>query len=112
MDIYSIIRGAGFEVWTQGSAPQELPESFFTVWKDDSADILHADNKAQEIRRDFTLIYYTKDFATLEATFAKILKTLKANGYKYSGDGYDYSATWEGYAAVGIELIKTDYLED
>ncbi len=111
VDIIADLEGAGFSAYQQGTAPAQLPETFVTVWQDDSDDILHADNKAVQCRHDWTLIFYTKDKTQIFSGLQAVINALKKRGYLISGRGYDVSGSWEGYDARAVDVIKIENLE-
>ena len=111
VDIYTDAAAAGFSVYQQGTAPEELPVEFVTVWQDSSGDILHADNAPTECRHEWTVIYYTKDTNKIFSGLQTVINALKKRGYLISGQGYDVSGAWEGYDARAVDVVKIENLE-
>lgn len=101
----------GAKVWAQGTAPAELPDSFYTVINDYTDDILHADNKAVSIVWEWTVIFYTKDFSLLYSGIEKIKSLLKSKGYIVRGSGYDFNGKYDAWEARAIDIKKIEYLE-
>lgn len=108
IDIYSDLAGLKLPVYQQGTAPEKLPKSFYTVWEDYSADNLNGDNRVKEIRHEWTLIYYTKDFATIYSGMQSAIDTLKAKGYIISGAGYDFNGTYGEWNARAVDVKKIE----
>lgn len=102
----------GRKVWEQGTAPAELPESFYTVINDAADDNLNADNKETEIVWEWTIIFYTKDAALLYSGIEEIKKLLKSRGYNVRGFGYDFNGKYDQWEARAIDAKKIEYLED
>lgn len=111
VDIFADLAGVGFPVYQQGAAPEELPETFATIWEDFSDDILHADNKARQCRHEWTLAFYTKDKTQIYSGLQTAINALKKRGYLISGQGYDASGSWEGFDARAVDVVKIENLE-
>lgn len=111
VDIYTDAAAAGFSVYQQGTAPRELPESFVTVWQDDSGGNLYADNKATEDRHEWTVIFYTKDKTQIFSGLKAVINALTKRGYLISGQGYDVAGSWEGYDARAVDAVFIEDLE-
>ena len=101
----------GEKVWSQGTAPAELPESFYTVINDYTGDNLNADNKECEIVWEWTVIFYTKDFSLLYSGIEKVKSLLKSKGYIVRGSGYDFNGKYDSWEARAIDVKKIEYTE-
>lgn len=112
VNIFDDLAGVGFPAYQQGTAPATLPETFVTVWEDPSSDILHADNKPRQLRREWTLIFYTKDAQKIFSGLLSVKSFLKTKGYTINGNGYDVGGAWEGYDARGLDVVKLEDLEE
>lgn len=112
VNIFDDLSGAGVPAYQQGTAPKTLPEEFVTVWEDASDDILHADNKPRQLRREWTLIFYTKNTSNIFSGLLSVKNHLKAKGYLINGNGYDVGGAWEGYDARGLDVVKIENLEE
>lgn len=112
VDIFADLADVGFSVYQQGTAPEVLPESFATVWEYPSSDILHADNKAKQCRREWEIVFYTTDKTQIYSGLKTIISTLKKRGYLIDGQGYDASASWKDYDARAVDVVKIEELED
>lgn len=108
VNIFDDLAGVGLPVYQQGAAPQtkDLPDEFLTVWEDPSEDILHADNKAQQLRQTWTLIFYTRNKANIYSGLRSVIDFLKAKNYIINGQGGDVSGSWENYDARGVDVVK------
>lgn len=111
VNIFDDLAGVGFPVYQQGTAPHTLPVEFVTVWENPSDDILHADNKPRQLRREWTLIFYTKNTENIFSGALAVKSFLKSKGYIINGNGYDAGGAWEGYDARGLDVVKVEELE-
>lgn len=108
INIYEDLASLGLPVYQQGSAPKTLPESFYTVWNDDTSDIVAADNDGRLMVYEWTLIFYTKDYNTIYSGIAQAKAALKAKGYIISGNGYDFGGAYEEWQARGLDVKKIE----
>lgn len=112
VNIFADLELGGFTAYQQGTAPQTLPAEFFTVTENTSEDILHGDNKPRQLRREWTLIYYTKDKTTIFSGLLSAKSFLRTKGYMINGIGYDVGGAWEGYDARAVDVVKIEDLEE
>ncbi len=111
VDIFADLERGGFIVYQQGTAPATLPDEFVTLWEDDSADILHGDNKSRQLRREWTLIFYTKNTEKIYSGLLAVINYLKSKGYIINGKGHDTAGVWEGYDARAVDVVNVEDLE-
>lgn len=111
VDIFADLKDGGFSAYQQGTAPKKLPEEFVTVWEDPSSDILHADNKPRQLRREWALIFYTKNTEKIFSGLLAVKGFLKTKDYTINGNGYDVTGAFEGYDARGLDVVKVEDLE-
>ena len=112
IDIYNDLAELGFPVYQQGTAPEALPKSFFTVWEDYSGDNVNAENATQAILHEWTLIYYTKDYSTVYGGLQAAINALKRKGYIISGAGYDFNGNYGEWQARAADVKKIEYMEE
>ena len=98
--------------YQQGTAPDDLPDKFVTVWESPSSNGLYADNKPRDLRQEWALIFYTKNDEEIFSGLRSVKSFLKTKGYTINGDGYDVGGAWEGYAARGLDVVKLEDLEE
>lgn len=110
VDIYADLAADGVAAYQQGTAPANLPEQFVTVWEYPSGDILHGDNKPKQCRREWELVFYTKDTRQIFSGMQAVINALKKRGYLISGNGGDATG-WEGYDARAVDVVKIENLE-
>lgn len=112
INIYNDLAELNLPVYQQGTAPQELPQSFYTVWEDSSEDAVNASNATHEILHEWTLIYYTTNYATVYTGLQAAIQALKRKGYIISGAGYDFNGNYDKWQARAVDVKKIEYLED
>ena len=108
INIYNDLAGLNLPVYQQGTAPEKLPDSFFTVWEDYSADNLNGDNAVIQIRHEWTLIYYTKDYSTVFSGLQGAIDLLKSKGYVLTGAGYDFNGNYGAWQARAVDVKKIE----
>ena len=108
IDIYKDLEETGLKVWKQGTVPDDMPDSYITVWNDDSEDNLNVDNKTKRVEYSFTVIYYTKDWESLYTRFESIISLLKEKGYVIDGQGFDIDSGLDDYDARCVEVSKIE----
>lgn len=110
VEIFNDLVELNIPVFEQGSAPEVLPDEYFTFSEDYSSDHVSADNTTKEILYEFTLKYYTKNAETLYSRLIEALQLLKSKGYITTGVGYrneTYRDTWFSRQA---DIKKIEYV--
>lgn len=93
------------EVYLQGTfSEDEYPESFITIWTDDTTDGDHFDNDVASISWTFSVNYYSSDPSTMYSTPELIRTKLKANGFIPQGRGYDIPSDVETHTGWSMEF--------
>ena len=108
IDIYTDLEEFGLDVWQQGNVPENMPDSYITIWNDYSVDNLNSDNRTNTIEYQFTVIYYTKDWDNIHSNFEDIVNLLKTKKYIASGMGFDIDSGIDEYMAKCIEVRKLE----
>lgn len=68
------------------------PESFFTIWNDDTNGAAYYDNDARAFVWDFTIALYSSDPAAPNTILPQLRTLLRANGWTVRGVGYDVAS--------------------
>lgn len=113
VDIFNDLSSLGLPVFAEGDAPENLPNEYYTVNEDYSADNLNADNEPKEYRYEFSLKYYTNNAETLYTGLINALEELKSKGYIVSGRGYANSTYQSGqkiWFSRQADIKKIEYL--
>ena len=100
------------KVWRQGSAPETLPDEFFTVQNSNTNNNLEADNQVKEVRWDWTVIFYTKDIETLYVRLQEAITLLTQKGYEIDGEGFDTLSKYNGFEARAFDVTKIEKKEN
>lgn len=109
-----ILNGNGekIPVFIEGDAPPELPNEFYTVSEDYTSNAVTADNKAVEVRYEFTLKWYTKDDKRLYSGLNEAIEQLISKGYDIDGVGYRNGSYQNAWFSRLVEVDKIDYMEE
>lgn len=97
VEIFKDLAELNIPVYEQGSAPEILPDEYFTFSEDYTSDLVSADNAPKSIVYEFTIKYYTNNAETLYSRLIEALALLKRKGYITTGVGYrneTYRDTW------------------
>lgn len=110
VEIFNDLAELNIPVFEQGSAPEVLPDEYFTFSEDYSSDHVSADNTTKEILYEFTLRYYTKNAETLYSRLIEALQLLKSKGYITTGVGYRCETYRETWFARQADIKKIEYV--
>lgn len=110
VNIFDDLKALNIPVYTEGDAPSELPNDFYTISEDYTSDNLNGDNKPLEVLYVFTLKYYTKNPNDVYTGLNEAIDLLKNKGYLIDGVGY-HSQSYNGWFAREVDVNKIDYLE-
>lgn len=101
----------GYPVRLQGSLTEneKYPNSFFTIWNNDTSDGSHYDNDAIDYIWDFDINFYSIDPMLTNTVLLQAKSLLKANGWIAGGKGHDVPSdepthTGRGMTAIFIEF--------
>ena len=104
------LKALDIPVWEQGSAPEKLPDEYFTFSEDYSSDHLSADNSTKEVLYEFTLRYYTKNAEVIYSRMIDALELLKSKGYITTGTGYRGEAYRDTWFCRQADIKKIEYV--
>lgn len=110
VEIFNDLAELNIPVYEQGSAPENLPDEYFTFSEDYTSDLVSADNTPKSIVYEFTIKYYTNHAETLYSRLIEALALLKRKGYITTGVGYrneTYRDTWFSRQA---DVKKVEYV--
>lgn len=94
--LYKLLESLGYEVYEQGSFTddEEYPQSFFTIWNDDTEPFEYYDNKENGYVWSFTLNFYSVDPSLTTSALIDVKNLLIKNNWIVPGKGKDvYSAS-------------------
>lgn len=97
----------GYPVFLQGSLSEseKYPESFFTIWNNETYDGNHYDNQPINYIWDFTIYFYSIDPALVNNIFLEMKTLLKSNGWIIGGKGYDVPTDEPSHTGRAIDAL-------
>lgn len=89
--LQELLETIGFPVRLQGSfaTAEAYPDSFFTIWNNETTDWDHYDNDTIGYIWDFTVYFFSVSPSNVITTTRSAIALLKANGWIIDGLGYD-----------------------
>lgn len=100
----------GYPVKLQGSIEEleAYPDSFFTIWENDSYDGNHYDNKPISTIGNFDVNFYSIDPALVNTKLLEAKTELKKVGFVISGKGYDVPSDEPTHTGRGMNALKIE----
>lgn len=97
----------GYPVFLQGSLSEseKYPNSFFTIWNNETYDGNHYDNQPINYIWDFTIYFYSTDPALVNNIFLEMKTLLKSNGWIIGGKGYDVPTDEPSHTGRAIDAL-------
>lgn len=109
--LIELLESFGFPVLLQGSLGEDeaYPESFFTIWNNESYDNNHYDNNPVNYTWNFDVNFYSVDPVLVNTALLEAKALLKQNGFIISGKGHDLISdepthTGRGFTALIIDM--------
>lgn len=101
-------------VFLQGTFAEEeaYPESFITIWTDDTDDNSHYDNDVHSIDWYFTVIFYSSDPSQIGTIPGQITAALKEKGFIPQGKGFDIPSDRPSHTGWTMEFVITEVIDD
>ena len=111
-ELINLLKTFGYPVRLQGSLTESetYPQSFFTIWNDETTDGSHYDNDAINYIWEFTIYFYSTNPTLVNTILLQVKTLLKSNGWIVGGKGYDVpsdEATHTG-RAIDVLFIETN----
>lgn len=113
-ELYDLLGSLGYEVYEQGSFTdeKEYPDSFFTVWNDDTAAHSHYNNVETATTWEFTIYFYSTS-PLLCVDVINIVKTLlQKNRWIVPGKGRDAASDAKSHSGRMIEAYFIEKNEE
>ena len=109
------LRAALCQPWedhpTRGCLELEAyPESFFTIWNDETDDYTHYNNAPIAYVWTFSINFYSVDPELVNTVLLQAKEKLKENGWIIGGKGYDVATdepTHTGRAITALYIEKS-----
>jgi hypothetical protein len=95
----------GYPIYLQGSAPPEVPDTFFTFWNDDTDSTAFYDDKPRNEVSEFTVYVYAKDPQLVMDTPKAANALLEDAGFVIARRGYDVMSGIENYTGRALECF-------
>lgn len=109
-ELIELLETFGYPVRLQGSLTEseKYPDSFFTIWNNDTADGDHYDNNAIAYVWDFDINFYSTSPTLVNTKLLEAKTLLKANGWIIGGKGHDVPSDEPTHTGRGMTAL---YLE-
>ena len=107
-ELIEILETFKYPVFLQGSVSQAYPDSFFTIWNNETSDQNHYDNDAIAYVWDFDVNFYSNDPTLVNTVPVQVKSSLKAHGWIVSGKGRDVPSDEPSHTGRGLTAL---YLE-
>lgn len=109
-ELITLLTSIGYPVYLQGSLTQadKYPDSFFTIWNNDTADQNHYDNDAVAYVWDFDINFYSCDPTLVNTVLLQAKQLLRANGWIVGGRGRDVPSDEPSHTGRALTAL---YLE-
>lgn len=106
-ELINILEAYNYPVRLQGSiAPEEgYPETFFTIWNNETTDGNHYDNNPVSCIWDFTVYLYSTDPTIVNTVLESAIGDLKAAGWIISGKGYDVPSDEPTHTGRAVDVL-------
>lgn len=95
--LIELLETFGYKVFLQGSAPEVVPDSFFTFWDFSSSDASAYDNDSRVEEKGYWVYSYSIDPVECEEMINKAKKLLKENDFIPEGSGISVMAHNKDY---------------
>lgn len=107
IELINLLSEYGYPVRLQGSLAQseKYPDSFFTIWNNETTDGAHYDNDAISYIWDFTVYFYSRNPVLVNTVLAQAIDKLKTNGWIISGRGYDAPSDEVSHTGRAVDVL-------
>lgn len=105
--LISTLQTFGYPVKLQGSIEKNVayPDSFFTIWENDSYDGNHYDNEPISNIHNFDINFYSTDPTLVNTELLEAKKELKKVGFIITGTGYDVPIDEPTHTGRGMNAL-------
>lgn len=108
--LIQLLKTFGYPVRLQGSFGEKeaYPDSFFTIWNNDTYDGNHYDNVAISYIWNFDVNFYSTNPALVNSILIDAKALLKNNGFIIGGKGYDVGSDEPTHTGRGMNVLKIE----
>lgn len=109
--LINILKTFGYIVRLQGSFAEDerYPESFFTIWNNDTPEGAHYDNDTIAFIWNFTVNFYSVDPVLVNTIPERVRSALKKDGWIVYGKGYDVPSDEPTHTGRALDTV---YIEN
>jgi hypothetical protein len=106
-ELIELLNSFGYPVRLQGSLSKDepYPNSFFTIWNNETYDGSHYDNDAINYIWDFTINFYSNNPSLVNTILIQVKTLLKSSGWIVPGKGYDVPSDEKTHTGRAIEAL-------
>lgn len=106
-DLINLLSTFGYPVKLQGTLTEseKYPNSFFTIWNNESTDGSHYDNDAINYIWDFSIYFYSVNPALVNTVLLQAKNLLKNSGWIIGGKGYDVPSDEPSHTGRAIDAL-------
>lgn len=105
--LIDLLKSFGYPVKLQGSLTENesYPNSFFTIWNNETNDGDHYDNNPINYIWDFTIYFYSIDPLLVNTVLLNAKTLLKNNGWIIGGKGYDVPSDEPSHTGRAMDAL-------
>lgn len=109
--LIELLNTFGYPVRLQGSLTEaeQYPNSFFTIWNNETLDGNHYDNDAIYYIWNFDINFYSVDPALVNTILLQAKSLLKSNGWIIGGKGYDVPSDEPTHTGRGLNAVYIEF---
>lgn len=106
-NLIDVLSSFGYPVRLQGSLTEseKYPDSFFTIWNDDTSGGSFYDNDAIDFIWEYSVYFYSVDPALVNTVLLSVREQLKANGWIVIGKGYDVPTDQPSHTGRAFDVL-------
>lgn len=106
-ELINALKTFGYPVRLQGSLSENesYPDSFFTIWNNETADGSHYDNNAINYVWNFSIYFYSTSPSLVNTILLQAKNLLKSSGWIISGKGYDVPTDEPSHTGRAIDAL-------
>lgn len=105
--LIEILTSFGYIVRLQGSfaETERYPDSFFTIWNNDTPEGAHYDNDTIAFIWNFTINFYSVDPILVNSIPERVRNELKESGWIVYGKGYDVPSDEPTHTGRALDAV-------
>lgn len=98
------------DVYLQGTAPSNYPDTFITFWTNYTDDNKHFDDDVFSVDWNFSVMFYSTDPSLVNSKPDEIRSALKQAGFIPQGKGNDIPSDEQSHTGWAMDFIYTEIL--